>query len=52
MENGQIWKILKKTKTKKKNKKKNKAMFFSWAVKTGDNEIFRKRFQNVLVTFH
>ena len=26
--------------------------FFSLAVKTGDNEIFRKRFKNVLVTFH
>ena len=45
MENGQIWKIF---------KKKNIAMMFlfSGAVKTGDNEIFRKRFQDVLVTFH
>ena len=44
MENGQIWKILK--------KKIAMMLFFSWAVKIGDNEIFRKRFKNVLVTFH
>ena len=35
-----------------KKKKHCNEVFFSWAVKTGDNEIFRKRFKNVLVTFH